>query len=126
MFGKNFDLSKQIVLDTKPTFESKSGFVGKAVIEKYTPDVINIRVNAVNKGLLLLTDSYYPGWEAKVDGISTLIYRADYSFRAIEVPQGNHEIEFSYFPPSFRIGIYLAIIGLLGIVGFGFFIKKKN
>jgi hypothetical protein len=66
-----------------------------------------------NDGFVVLTDTYYPGWYAYIDGKPTEILRANYLFRALAVPTGHHHISFSYEPLSFRIGMILAIAGVV-------------
>ena len=55
-------------------------------------------------GYLVLTDSFYPGWNAYLDGKPVPIYRANYMFRGIDAPAGNHAVVFKYEPASFMIG----------------------
>ncbi len=62
---------------------------------------------------VIFTQTYYPGWTAKIDGQITEIYQADYLFQAISVPQGNHEIIFEYESPLLKKGVTLTIIGLV-------------
>ncbi|MBT3239556.1 MAG: YfhO family protein [Chloroflexi bacterium] len=75
------------------------------------PNSVSIFIDAETDGYLVLADTWYPGWQAKVDGEITEIIHADYLFRAIEVPEGTHQIEFKYVPNSFYIGLTLSIIG---------------
>ncbi|MBU0567008.1 YfhO family protein, partial [bacterium] len=56
-------------------------------------------------GFLFLSDTYYPGWKAYVDGIETRIFRANYTFRAIQIKEGKRRVEFIYRPKSFTIGL---------------------
>jgi uncharacterized membrane protein YfhO len=56
----------------------------------------------------LLTDAYYPGWTASIDGASAPILRADIMFRALSLPPGRHAIEFRYAPASVRIGLWIS------------------
>lgn len=50
--------------------------------------------NNDGEGFLVLTDSFYPTWHAKIDGLETKIYKTDYNFRGIIIPKGKHIIEF--------------------------------
>ena len=59
----------------------------------------------------MLTDPYYPGWRAFVDGEETPILRADYLFRAIALPPGSHEVRFVFAPPSLQRGAILSAAG---------------
>lgn len=68
----------------------------------------------------MLSDTYYPGWKAFVDGTRQKIYRANYAFRAIPLSAGTHNVEFVYDPMSFKLGIGVTILGILGCIGLGF------
>jgi hypothetical protein len=63
-------------------------------------------------GHLVLLDSYYPGWVCTVDGRSVPISRANYCFRAVEVPAGRHNVEFRYRPWSFYAGLAATLLSL--------------
>ncbi len=65
---------------------------------EYTAERVVIDVETAADGYLLLTDAYYPGWHATIDGQPTTIYRADIMFRAVFVPAGAHEIVYTYDP----------------------------
>jgi uncharacterized membrane protein YfhO len=66
--------------------------------------------------LLFLSDIYYPGWNAYVDGVKTAMYRADYAFRAVPVKKGNHTVELRYEPESFEIGKDVSLAALFVII----------
>lgn len=116
IFGSNFDLRKEIVLEKDPGITRTEGNIGEAKIVSYMPNNIEISVDAKNKALLFLADNYYNGWKATVDGKKVSILRADYTFRAIPVEKGEHTVKFSYDPWSFKVGVYLSISGLIGIL----------
>lgn len=65
--------------------------------------------HAAAQGLLVLLDSYYPGWEAKIDGVECKILKTNYLFRGVLVPAGMHTVEFCYRPVSFRAGVAVSI-----------------
>lgn len=67
---------------------------GKAEIVNYSENKVTIKTKNSGDGFLVLTDSFYPTWKAKVDGRETKIYRTNYNFRGIIVPKGEHNIEF--------------------------------
>jgi len=69
-----------------------------------------------SEGYLILTDTYYPGWRACVDGEELSIIRANLLFRAISLSAGQHRVEFSYEPASLRIGVAVSSATLLAIV----------
>jgi hypothetical protein len=59
-----------------------------------------LSVHCAGDRILLLSDIYFPGWSARIDGRSTEIVRADYLFRAVLVPKGDHNVQFAYNPYS--------------------------
>ena len=89
----------------------------KAQILTESNNRLSLKVDAEENSLLVLSDTYYPGWKAFVDGKETKIYRADYTFRAIPLKAGAHRVEFVYDPLSFKLGIGGTILGVLGCVG---------
>ncbi|MBI2613513.1 MAG: YfhO family protein [Candidatus Levybacteria bacterium] len=116
MFNDNLDLRRKIILEKDPKISQSIGEVGEAKIISYKPNNIEISVDAKDKSLLFLSENYYPGWNASVDGKETPILRANYTFRAIPVEAGKHTIQFSYMPWSFKLGLYLASGGLIGAI----------
>jgi hypothetical protein len=82
----------------------------------YEPERIVISANLAEEGYLVLTDAYYPGWRALIDGLETPIYRADLLFRAVYLPAGQHRMEFVYDPISFKLGAVISLAALLALV----------
>ncbi len=62
--------------------------------------------------MLVLTDLDYPGWRAYVAGREIPIRRVNLLFRGVELPPGDHRVEYRYEPRSFRIGLTLAAVGI--------------
>ncbi|MBE0688850.1 MAG: YfhO family protein, partial [Anaerolineae bacterium] len=65
---------------------------------EYTPERVVIEVESSQPGYMMLTDAYYPGWRASVNGEESLIYRADVMFRAVAIPAGRSDVVFEYHP----------------------------
>ncbi len=86
---------------------------GSADILEYRPDRVSVEVSTDSSGVLLLTDAWYPGWEATVDGEKATVLRADYAFRAVAVPRGHHVVEFAFRPASFRVGRAISAVTAL-------------
>jgi hypothetical protein len=84
-------------------------------------NAFTLRVQTDRPALLMLLDNYYPQWHATVDGQPVQIVRANYTFRALPVPAGQHDVVFRYAAdnlrmPAFVSALTLALLGLLGIV----------
>jgi len=76
---------------------------------------LRISVHSLDNGYLVLSDTYYPGWQATLDGVSVPILRADYAFRAVQIPPGDHLVEFFYHPLSFWGGAWLSALTLAAL-----------
>ncbi len=92
-----------------------SGLVFPAIDE---PTHVSFDVVTPMSGWLLLRDTYYPGWDAFVDGGYVETKLANGVFRAVEVPEGTHTVDFEYQPRSLRLGWMIsgAAICVWGIV----------
>jgi hypothetical protein len=83
---------------------------GTATLGLYTDDHVVLRTSNPSPGYLVLTDAYYPGWQALVDGQPASIQRGDYLFRAVAVPAGQHTVEFRYQPRSVALGGAISLL----------------
>jgi len=121
LLDPSFNLKEKIVLEEKISDSPK---IGKIKQVEYLGEIngeSKILVDHEGDGFLFVSDSYYPGWKAYVDDKETKIYRANYTFRAVFVPQGEHEIKFLFQPQSFKIGAgisILAFLALMGLIGY--------
>ena len=79
--------------------------IAPARIVEYRAHEVVVEARAPRGGLLVLNDTFYPGWEATVDGVEAPIVRANYLFRGVPVPPGEHRVRFRYAPTSFRAGL---------------------
>ena len=81
-----------------------------------------IDCDAPRAGLLVLRDTWYPGWRATVDGAETPIYRINGCFRGVLVPLGRHTVSFAYRPRLvyWTGAVSLAVTGFLLIAAIRF------
>ncbi|MGA2037464.1 MAG: YfhO family protein, partial [Acidimicrobiales bacterium] len=90
---------------------------GEAHLTRYGAEQVTIEAHADRTSELVLSDVYYPGWHATVDGHPVRIDRVDYLLRGVPVPPGTHRVEFSYDPTSFRIGWLVSLMSVLTVTG---------
>jgi hypothetical protein len=83
----------------------------------YGAQHVVIQATASTRSLVVLTDDFYPGWAATVDGHPASVQRVDYLLRGVSIGPGRHTIVFSYEPTSWRIGLVISLLSLLGILG---------
>ncbi len=108
------DLSKELILfRNENPVNPKPGVTGRTTLISYGPNKVCLDYQVADDAFLYLSDTYYPGWRAYVDGKETKIYRANLAFRAVQVPAGNHRVEFRYVPLSFYAGLGLTVLGIV-------------
>ncbi|OGH43925.1 MAG: hypothetical protein A3J14_01905 [Candidatus Levybacteria bacterium RIFCSPLOWO2_02_FULL_37_18] len=95
-YNDDFDFRKVLLLEEYPKGSISGEGTGSAKIISYTPNKIVVESESTSSALLFLSDNFYPGWKAKVNGKEAKIYRADYSFRSVIVPSGKSIVEFTY------------------------------
>jgi uncharacterized membrane protein YfhO len=83
----------------------------------FSHDSLKIRTNSSTPAFLILSDVYYPGWKAAIDNKSVHIFQTDYVLRGVEVPAGNHIVQFDFKPESFKYGTILTILSLIILSG---------
>lgn len=95
-------------------------------ILSHLPSEVRIQAGMGCRGVVVLTDAFFPGWKAYIDGAETQIYQAHGGFRAVAVPQGRHNVRMSYRPGSVHAGAALSLLTLLaaGVVSIGGLLRR--
>ena len=115
LISADFDWRNAIVLE-KPSSLSPQFGDANAEIVSYKPQEVIIKTRSDQPKLLFLSDNYYPGWKAQVDGDVTEILRANYTFRAVPLVPGEHLVRFYYDSDVFKIGLVITGISLLTLL----------
>jgi hypothetical protein len=98
----------RLYVDAPGDRSSSSAPCGSAQITGERVDTVHAAVDMPQPGWLLLTDSWYPGWEVAVDGKMSQLRQADHFFKAVRVPAGVHAVTFRFDPPVFHIGVAIS------------------
>jgi hypothetical protein len=135
MLRDDFDPLRTVILEEEPLHRPDQSFqpaepdTHGTEITLYTPHEVVIEADLSADGFLVLSDTYYPGWEVFVDGREDRIYQADYLFRAVFLEEGKHVVEFRYNPLSFRIGLAISLVSaaiLCGLAVAVFIIRRRR
>jgi len=108
-----------IRVEPNPNFVPRARFIGSPaqISLASKPQRVVVRVCNDQPGELVLADTFYPGWEATVNGTPQPIRRFEQSQRAVALPAGDNEVVFHYRPASVRLGALVSGLGLLAALG---------
>lgn len=88
-----------------------------AQVTHYQPDRIQVEAQLSRPGLLVLSEVWYPGWRATVDGETRPVEEVAGILRGVRLDPGTHRVVLAYDPASVRWGRWLSLLGILGVVG---------
>lgn len=122
MKAEGFDPRRSVVLEGEGEAAGSGGALwradgSRARVTTYGANQVVVAVDAKAPGYLVLVDTYFPGWQASVDGDRRPIRPANGLFRAVRVETGDREVRFSYRPGSFRVGLGCAFLAALALGG---------
>lgn len=113
LLSDSFNPAVEAIVYREPGFTSVAGAFQPAVkIERYTPTEVTLKVDTPRPGLLVLSDTYYPGWKAEVDGIETPIHLVNMCYRGVVVPEGARSVRFVFASTRVTVGLYISLFAL--------------
>ncbi|MDD5351008.1 MAG: YfhO family protein, partial [Chthoniobacteraceae bacterium] len=126
MLGDSFDPRREVVVEPLagesfpelPPAKNDSA-PGEVRRLHYQWNSVDLSVSAARPSLLVLTDTWFPGWKAAVNGKPVPIYQANGYFRAIPLPPGENEVVFTYRPWQFTVGWTVTAATLCLLLGAG-------
>ena len=95
-------------------------------VVRHAANRVTIQAQMACRGIVILGDSFYPGWRAKVDGQAAEIHPAFGVIRGVVVEAGAHEIDMRYLPTSFVGGGALTLLGLVAVLGVRLNMSRKR
>ena len=131
MMSGALNLDEYVIIEANGKAPSENCQAGESVgvVDRESlqnPNKVNIQVNADTAGWLVVSEVWYPGWHAYVDGQLAESYPANYLFRTIEIPAGKHTVVWEYRPRSFRIGLIVTLSSLLCLLIIGWVYRTTN
>jgi len=87
-----------------------------ARVSVVSPTLVEVAAELPRPGILVLSESWFPGWVASVNGAPAEILRADYVLRGVALGAGSQRVRFEYRPVSVRIGAGMTLLGVCGVL----------
>jgi hypothetical protein len=112
-----FDPSKEVVIENGVELSgAENQSAGRALA---FAAIKNERVELIARTeapvYLVMSDVFYPGWTATIDGQPTTLYPANFAFRAVLVPPGEHRVAFTFEPTMWRTGLIISALTVIGL-----------
>lgn len=125
LFSPAFNPQK-IILEEKPGIDISKKSEASIKLLSYTPNKVIFDVNAKGNGLLFLSDEYVSQFKVTIDGKNTKLHRADYDFRTVAIPDGQHIITFFYdSKPEILAILTSGIMLVLAVIGISILIGRR-
>ncbi|MFQ5849496.1 MAG: YfhO family protein [Candidatus Binatia bacterium] len=121
--GPGFNPLREVIVDRPIQLLSKNGFTSETTILAYRSRRVSLHASLNASGILVLADSFYPGWRVYVDGKEKEVLRANYFFRGVLLAPGEHQVVFTYEPISLRYGLIVTLFTLLALLIL--FVKRR-
>jgi hypothetical protein len=126
---EGFDITEQAVVEADPEDipgaltdspnQACADDAGKVEITRYEAREVTLRVETACTGLVVLSDTYFPGWQATVNDEPADIHPTNMALRGVVVEAGASEVVFRYQPGNFRVGIFVAFGAVVTVVAVG-------
>ena len=124
MLDEKFDLANSAV-SSAFSFKKQENDSSVSITE-YSDQALSLSVDTLISSHLVLSNVFYPGWDAYIDEKKSEIQRVNYMFQTVIVPEGKHDIEFRYEPRTFYNGLRLSALGIFLTLGVTFLLWRKK
>lgn len=122
----NVDLRRgALIRGTAPGLESCPAGSDQVQVARHSSGSVELDATLACRGLVVLSETYAPGWVATVDGRPAQILEVDGALRGVAAPSGTHRIQMRYRPWSSILGALFSAAGVLGIGMLGFLNRKR-
>lgn len=126
MARPDFDPAATVVLPSMPPPVALSSTPEAVPRVTYAPNSVLVHAQVAAPAVLVVSDAYTSDWRVEVDGKAAPLYRANYAFRGVWLPAGEHTVTFSYRPHSFLLGSILSLTTIATVIAYGTFMWRRE
>jgi len=109
-----FDPERSVILSQRPVIggpENDESVAKIDILDRWN-NGYQIRTDSAGPAVVVVSQMYYPGWKASVDGLPARVYPVDVALTGFIVPSGVHEVQLYFRPNSFLVGLATSILSL--------------
>jgi len=107
-----FDPATEVVLEGGEALDLNPPTRATIDFDALRLNELQLRVDMPADGYLVLSEVWYPGWQAWVDGEAAPVLRANYAFRAVRLTPGQHQVRLTFAPRSWLVGLVVTLATL--------------
>ena len=118
LHSPDFDPSRTAIVEASAGELPSGGLAsGQVDVISYRDSAIELRTQSSGTSFLIVADSWYPGWEAAIDGRPSRLFPTDAAFRGILVPAGEHHVAMQFVPRILYLPAMVSLLAFLAAVG---------
>jgi hypothetical protein len=116
-----FNPGGEVVVEGGPALAPQARIDGERhlAFTHYSGERVELSALTPITAYVVLSDVFYPDWTATIDDRPTTLYPANFAFRAVLVPPGEHRVAFTFEPVTWRVGVAISALTLVGLAGLG-------
>lgn len=123
--GRTYDPSQMALVEEPLTFKvDRIDPAASARVVRARSSYMEVHTSSATPSFLILSDVYYPGWQATIDGTPTHLFQTNAALRGVMVPAGGHVVRLEFIPKSFYLGAAVSVVSLLIFAAFVFWSRK--
>ena len=124
----DFDPSKEVVIENGEELSGAENQAGDRALAfvSISNEYVELIARTAAPVYLVMSDMFYPGWTATIDDQPTPVYPANFAFRAVLLPPGEHRVTFTFEPLMWRVGLGISAIMLLGLIGYAVWRRRRR
>ncbi len=108
--SRKYDPQTTLLVTDKTSNDCEDVSTSKIIQDRITLNSVRLTLNSPCNAYLATSEVMYPGWRAYIDGKRVPVITNNLAFRAVEVPGGEHVVEFTFVPESFLTGLAISLV----------------
>ena len=119
LHAPGFDPATAVVVEGGEPLDVTPSGAATIGLTAFSLNEISLNVDTPADAYLVLSEVWYPGWRATVDGQPAPVLRANYAFRAVRLGPGQHQVQLTFVPRSWTIGLAVSGLTALALIAWG-------